>query len=254
MSMLSDMFAGEKQPHARDQWTRSQRRELFGPLTNQFGADIRQMFDTGQNPYAYAGPYSTGPSALQQEYFGMAPQVAQQQMQGLQGIAGGQAPLDDMYNYGQRYANDVITPNVMERFGGMGTANSGGAMQGLSRELGTYGLGMQSQIGQMSMQNQAQRMQALGMMGRVPDQLGQAGSQQWGVAQQGIQGNIAQNQAMNPYNSGAVNRGMGMLGFRITPQGQAAGAGYNAVGEGVAGLVDMGFKAGSSMLGGMLPG
>ena len=182
MSMLSSFFDAPKAPVAGQQWTKIQRDQLLKPLTNQTGADMQSMFQQGSNPYAYQGPYSPGPSQLQQQYWQMAPQMAQQQMQGLQGIAGSQAPMDAMYNYGKRFAQDVITPQVMERFGGMGTADSGGALPGLARELGTYGMGLNSQIGQMGLQNQAQQLQAYNMMGQIPGQMAQAGANQYGVA------------------------------------------------------------------------
>jgi hypothetical protein len=183
---------------------------------------------------------------LQQQYFAQAPQVAQQQLSGLQGIANSQAPLNAMYQYGQRYANDVITPNVLERFAGLGAADSGGAARGLARELGTYGLGLSSQIGQAGLQNQAQQLQAYGQMGQVPAQLGLAGAQQYDITNAQLGAQQQQYLEGQPYNNPWYNIGGSLLGQYQQPVQQGAGMGYSALG-GLLGSTGVGNFAGAGL-------
>lgn len=226
-------FSGPEAPDAGDQWTDFQARQLARPLTgavgyNLFGGTQGSAFPTFQtDPYLYQGPYAAPMSSLQQQYFDAAPGVMGSQMETLGRIANGQAPMDAMYRYGQRFAEDVITPNVMERFAGLGTANSGGAMKGLARELGTYGLGLTSQIGQAGLENQRQQIAAVGAMNPALSQLGLAGGEQRNIAQQMISGDINRSRALHPLLSPTAQQAMNLLGFRVTPQPEPAGMGYS---------------------------
>lgn len=232
MSWLSDFFGGPSGPKARDQWTEKQRHLLLYPMVEGTGQDYAFSQEMGMNPYAYAGPYAPQASPLQQQAFGMAPQVAQGQMAGLSRIAGGQAPLESIYNYGTRYANDVLTPQVMERFAGAGTSDSGGAARGLGRELGNYGLGMQSQMAPLALQNQSQQLQALQGMGSIPQSMAGMGGQQYNVAS-----NLTDARRQryldiyDPYRGSQYSAGLNLLGLtnQAAVQGSPGGMGYNMV-------------------------
>lgn len=197
-------------------------------LSKAFGQVIPGLAN-GIDPYT--GQRTSGATPLQQQYFAMAPQVANQQLGLLGGLAQSQAPMEAMYNYGQRYANDVITPQTMERFAGMGTANSGGAAMGLGRTLGNYGLGLTSQIGQMGLQNQGQQLQATQAMGQVPGQLGMAGAGQYDIANQQLSAQQRQWQEGQAYNNPWYNIGGSLMGNFTMPVQQSGGMGYSMLSQ-----------------------
>ena len=224
MGCFSD---AESYQQARDMWTSRQRTYLLNPMVRHAGLDNRDAFTEGVNPYSYAGSYSAETTPQMQQYMGQAGNIAQ----GFGNIANSQAPLDALYDYGARYANDVVTPQVMERFAGLGASDSGGAMQGLTRELGNYGLGLNAQMANTALQNQAQQMQALGGQADV---LSGAGMASQDLSQQQLYGDVQSwMDRYNPYRSSSWQQGMGLLGLNtgsgLTSQG--AGMGYNAFGS-----------------------
>jgi len=188
-----------------------------------------------------------GYQPLQQQYFQSLGQLAPQQLQQLQGIAGGQAPLDDIYNYGTRYASDVITPQVMERFAGLGTASSGGAAKGLARELGNYGLGLNAQMAPLALQNQAQQLQALGQMGDVQNQLAMGGAQQFDVEQARANAQLSAFNEANPYNHPGLRYLATLLGgTQQEPVQNSGGMGYSLL-SGLAGSEGVGNAVGAGL-------
>lgn len=243
MSWLGDFFGGPEKPKAGDAWTKLQRQQLLNPMVSQAGRDIRSMWNLGYNPYAYQGQYAAGPSSLQQQAWSMFPSVANQQMAGYQNIANSQAPMDAIYNYGQRWAQDVITPQVMNQFSGAGTADSGGASRALARELGTYGMGVQAQMAPLALQNQAQQLQALSGMSSIPTTMAGLGMDQYNVSANQLAGEQQKWNAMyNLYGSPAYGAGMNLLGLNNTAatQGQPAGLGYSMVQSGLGSLMNAG--------------
>lgn len=201
---------------------------------NYMSSALKQA-ETGINEGVtpYVGQRVSGPTSLQQQYFGGLGEYGAQGIEALGSIAQSQAPLDAMYGYGQRYAQDVIAPAVMENFAGIGAADSGGAMKGLARELGTYGLGLDAQIGQAALQNQAQQLQAGSLL---TNQLNVGGATQYDVANQGL---AAQQQAWaegQPYNNPWYNIGSTLLGTGTTPVQQAGGMGYSMLTSGLGAL------------------
>ena len=198
------------------------------------GQGLRQAFQGiqgGVDPYT--GQRVAGASPLQQQQFAGAGQYGPQGMAALGNIAGGQAPLDAMQNYGQRYAQDVITPNVMENFAGIGAADSGGAMKGLARELGNYGLGLNSQIGQASLQNQGQQLQAGGLLA---GEMGQAGGMQRDITNQGLGAQQSQWSEGQDWNNPWRNVGNSLMGNATTPVQQAGGMGNEMLTSGLGAL------------------
>ena len=256
-------FGGPIAPDSHAQWTKAQN-QLVYPMVSAMGQGlfgeefkISELgnkipkgyqypgIDQMRDPFAYAGKFSAGPSDLQNQYFGAAPQVAQQQLGQLGQIGSGQTQM----NFANRFAQDVITPQVMERFAGMGTENSGGAMKGLTRELGNYGLNAMSQA-------VPQQMQALNQMSGAMGGLGAAGAEQQNLAQQQLLGAFQEKQAQNPFNSPTMQQAMNILGFRTTPQAQPAGMGYSALAglignPAVQGAAGMGLNAAGSALSGI---
>lgn len=108
----------------------------FGDLTAEEQAGIR-----GQVP----------------DYLAQAdPRFAEMGMGALENLSGGQEDVfDPIYDYTQRMFEDVVAPEVMERFAGMGAAMSGGAAQALAREGGTLALGMGAEMAPLWLQSQA---------------------------------------------------------------------------------------------------
>jgi len=84
------------------------------------------------------------------------PRYGEMGLGALENLSGGQEEVfDPIYDYTQRMFEDVVTPEVMERFAGFGGAMSGGAAQALAREGGTLALGMGAEMAPLWLQSQA---------------------------------------------------------------------------------------------------
>ena len=173
----------------------------------------------------YSGQRVSGPTDLQQQYFGMAPQVAGQQMAGFGRLSQSQAPLEDIYKYGM-LGVERAGDRVMEQFAGADTGMSGGAALGLGRTMYEGGLGVADMVGQASFQNQNQQYQALNAMGGIPSGLAQAGNMQYDIANQQLLAQQQQWAEGQDYNNPWLNVGNQLMGNVTTPVQNAGGMGY----------------------------
>ena len=242
MSWLSSFFKSPKQPKAHDAWTPLQQQQLLNPMVSQAGQALGTTFGTGVNPYAYPGQYAAGPSALQQQAWSMAPQIAQQQMAGYGAIASGQPSMDALYEY-QGLDRNYLSGQLMNNFGGEGVNDAGGAVPGYARAMNNLMTTQDAQRQQFQLQNTGNQLQALGGLAGVPAAMSGLGMDQYNVASNQLAGQQQQWNAMyNPYASPQYQAGMNLLGFNnpAATQGQPGGMGYSMVQSGLGSLMNAG--------------
>lgn len=221
-----------------------EQRQLAGSLINLIAPETLQYDRKGRakgtgvrtlaQPEFYEGqryaPYD-------QQYLGMGQQALQGMMGGMEDV------FKPIYDYTSQMWNEQIAPQTMERFAGMGAAQSGGAADALARAGQGLTMGMGAQLAPMYLQNLQQLPGQIRAQGSLEQQLAQQPldiqKQQW-LEQQPYQNPyLGMTQSVLPYGSPWVEN---------YAQQQPASMGYSAL---TAMAPALGSAIGGPLLGGL---
>ena len=219
----------------------------------------------GQQQPVYGGQRVAGESPLQQQAYGMAAGLpnAARMMQGLGmgmlGTAGrplniGSA-LSPVLDAASMFWNRDVMPSVMENFAGMGTADSGGAIKGLTRAGEQYGTAMAGQMAlpalSAALQGRGQQISAAGMLPQLSNMglsaigaLSGLGGEQRGQEQEQLMAAQQLWAEQQPWNNPYIQLGGQLMGQQMTPIQQGEGLGRSVLG----GLATGAGAIGGSML------
>lgn len=218
----------------------------------------------------YGGQRVAGASPLQSMAYNWGSQLPGQ-TQALQGLGTslvGQvaqpfdvnAALSPVTNAASLFWSRDVVPSVMERFAGMGAADSGGAMNALARSGQEYGTSLAGQLAPLALnaalQGRGQQLQAgsllpsiAGMSASPLSMLAGLGSTQFGQSQAQLDAAMQAWLEGQGYSNPWLQMAGGFLGGTMSPIQQAGGLGYSMLAGAAGGLGESLGSGASSMLG-----